>query len=370
VKEKPKNRVAVRVLVGLGTLFTVLAIFSIWAERQALDTQEWGNTSSKLLDDKDVQDALSVYLADQLFNNVDVQAKIAEQLSPRAQPLAGPITGALHQAATAAAERALAVSKVQEAWKAANLAAHGELLDVINDKGQFTSTGGGDVTLELEPLVAEIADDLGIGADVADKIPPDAGSLVILHSDSIETAQKIAKLIKGLAVVFTILALAGFALAIYLAPGRRPGTIIWCGLGLIFAGIVVFAIRHIAGQEVVDALVVNDSATDAGNAVWSIGTSLLTSIATTVIVYGVLFVIAGWLASATSSARWARKQLAPVLRDRAALVYGLLVAAALIYFAFAPTHGLRAVLTIVILTGLAAAGVNALRKQTDAEFPA
>jgi hypothetical protein len=89
-----------------------------------------------------------------------------------------------------------------------------------------------------------------------------------------------------------------------------------------------------------------------------------------VIVYGVLFMIAGWLASATASAKWARKQLAPVLRDHATFVYGLLVAAALISYAFAPTHGLRAVVTLLILAGLAALGINALRKQSDAEFPA
>jgi hypothetical protein len=369
VTEKPKNRIAVRVLIGLGTLLTILAIFSIWAERQALDTTEWGNTSTKLLDDKDVQVALSAYLTNELFNNVDVQAQIAARLPPRTAALAGPITGALHQAATTAAEHALALPQVQEAWKAANIAAHHELLDVINDKGQFTSTGGGDVVLELKPLVTELTSQLGISADVADKLPPDVASLTILHSDSIQTAQTVAKLIKGLAVVLTILALACFALAIYLSD-RRPGTIVWCGIALIFAGIVVFALRHVAGKAVVDALVVNDSATAAGNSVWSIGTSLMTSIATTVIAYGVLFVIAGWLASATASARWARKQLAPVLRNHGALVYGLLVAAALIYFAFAPTHGLRAVLTLLILAGLAAVGINALRKQTDAEFPA
>jgi hypothetical protein len=370
VTEKPKNRIVVRVLIGLGTFLTILAIFAVWADRQALDSTEWGNTSSKLLKNKNVQVALSNYLTDQLFANGEVQAEIAAQLPPRAAPLAGPITGALHQAATSAAERVLALPRVQEAWKAANLAAHHELLDVINDKGQFTSTGGGDVTLELKPLLAQVATELGLNPDITNKLPPDVASLTILHSDSIQAAQTIAKLIKGLSVLLTILALGCFALAIYLSAGRRPGTIVWCGIGLIFAGIVVFALRHVAGKAVVDALVVNDSATAAGNSVWSIGTSLMTSIATTVIIYGVLFVVAGWLASATSSAAWARKQLAPVLRDHAALVYGLLVAAALIYFAFAPTHGLRAVLTLLILAGLAALGINGLRKQTDAEFPA
>jgi len=169
-------------------------------------------------------------------------------------------------------------------------------------------------------------------------------------------------------VVLTVLALLCFALAIYLSQ-RKPSTIVWCGIGLIFAGIVIFAIRHAAGKAVVDSLVVNDSATAAGNSVWSIGTSLMKSIATTVVVYGVLFVLAGWLATATSSAKWARKQLAPLLRDHAAFFYAALAAALLIYFAFAPTHGLRAILVLVILGGLAAFGITGLRKQTEAEFP-
>ena len=367
---KPKHRIAVRVLLGLGTFLTILAIFSIWADRQALNTEEWVNTSDKLLDHPDVQAALATYLTDELYTNVDVQAEIAAELPPQAAPLAGPIAGALKQATNTAAERILASPRVDEAWSDANRTAHGELLDVINDKGQYTSTGGGDVVLELKPLVADIADQLGISAQIADKVPDDAGTLVILHSDGIETAQKIAKLIKGLAVVLTILALGCFALAIYLAQGRRPATIVWSGIGLIFAGIAVFALRHIAGQELVDSLVTNDSAKDAGNTVWSVGTSLLTSIATTAIVYGVLFVIAGWLGSATSSARSARKLLAPVLRDHAALVSGLLAAAALLYFAFAPTHGLRALLTVLLLAGLAAAGINALRQQAAAETSA
>jgi len=46
-------------------------------------------------------------------------------------------------------------------------------------------------------------------------------------------------------------------------------------------------------------------------------------------------------------------------------LYGFL----LLYFAFAPTHGLRALLTVLLLAGLAAAGINALRRQAAAESP-
>jgi hypothetical protein len=145
-------------------------------------------------------------------------------------------------------------------------------------------------------------------------------------------------------------------------------TVLWCGIDLIVAGVAVFVIRKLAGDALVNALA-NDTAKPAAHAAWSIGTSLMTSIATTVIVYGVLFIVASWLVSATASGRWARRALAPGLRDHPVWVYGLLVAVALVYFALAPTHALRAVLTLVLLTALAAAGLTALRRQTAAEFP-
>jgi hypothetical protein len=145
--------------------------------------------------------------------------------------------------------------------------------------------------------------------------------------------------------------------------------VLWSGIGLLIAGVVVLAIRDLTGNALVDSLVTNESATEAGDHAWSIGTTLMRGIATTVIAYAVLFMIAAWLGSATKSARKARGVLAPILREYPGWCYGALVLAALIYFAFAPTHGLRAVLTLTLLTGLAAFGLAALRRQTAEEFP-
>lgn len=41
---------AAAVLIAMGTLIAVLAIFSIWANRQALNTDNWVGTSGKLLE--------------------------------------------------------------------------------------------------------------------------------------------------------------------------------------------------------------------------------------------------------------------------------------------------------------------------------
>ena len=367
MKETP-HRFAVRALIALGTLLTVLAIFAVWAERQLLDTDEWVNTSSELLEDPAIRTALGDYVTNELSSNVDLEQAVAQRLPPQAQRLAGPIAGALQQAANAAANRAIQSGRLLNAWEEVNRAAHQRLIDLVEEKGEFQGEGG-EVALELKPLVEQIADEVGLPPEVADRLPEDTASLTIIRADQIETGKKLVNLLKGLAIILSILALGSFALAIYLSGGRRQMTVLWSGIGLILAGIVVLALRDLAGGAVVDSLVKNESATDAGNHAWSIGTSLIRSIAITVIAYGVLFVIASWLGSQMKSATSARRALAPALRDHAAWFYGLVVAAALIYYAFAPTHGLRAVLTLLVLGGLAVFGVNALRRQATSEFP-
>lgn len=365
----PPHKWAVRILIGLGTLLTVLAIFAVWAERQALDTDEWVDTSGELLEDEEIRSELTSFLVDELFTNVDVEALVKEELPREARPLAGPATGALRQVATEIAGAALDSAPVQAAWREANRAAHEILIAVVEDQGEVVSTAGGTVTLELRPLVEQVGDRLGIGADVAEKLPEDAAEVEILKSDELGAAQEVAALIRGLAIVLSILAIGSFALAIYLARDRRQLTILWVGLGFIAAGIIVYALRSAAGGAVVDSLAETEAVRPAVENTWSIGTSLMTDIANTVIAWGILFVIGSWIASPTKSGTGVRRALAPVLRERPGVVYGIVVVAFLLDLATAPSTGLRYLITAIMLYGLVAFGVAALRRITADEFP-
>jgi hypothetical protein len=354
--------VAVTALVVLGGFLTVLAILSVWVERQALDTNEWTKTSEELLADEDIEIAVSNFLVEELQANVDVKAGLEQRLPAQAQPLAAPISALVIQLADQAARRALSGPRLQAAWVEANRTAHEKLLDVID--GEV-----GAVDLELQPLVSDLATRVGLDPSVADRLPPDVGTIQIVDEDQISTVQEVAKAIKGLAIVLSILALGSLALAIYLAEGRRSAAILWSGLALVGAAIAVLAIRKAAGGLVVEELVVNESATAAGESTWEIGTSLLKSVAWTVLIFGILFSVAAWLGSEARGAKPVRKAIAPTLKDHPGLVYALVGFAALIYLALAPTHGLRAFLTVCLLAGLAFVGVSALRKQVSEEFP-
>ena len=174
-------------------------------------------------------------------------------------------------------------------------------------------------------------------------------------------------MIRGLALVTTLLALALFALAIYLSRGYRWITVLGVGIGLILVGVVVLILRDVAGNVVVDQLA-SDIAKPAGDAAWSIGTSLLASIARTIIVFGGFFVIAAWLASPHRSSVATRRALTPVLRDYPVAVWAVLGVVGLIYV-LTGIDSTRALLLRLVLLAMAGVGVYELRRTSIADFP-
>jgi hypothetical protein len=356
--------------VILGSVLAFFSVVSVWIERQALNTDDWVKTSKRLLEREEIRSALSKYLVDQLYENVDVEKEVEEILPGETKDFAGPVSGGLRSVGGSGAERLLESSTALGLWEDANRTTHEQLLAVLENKtGESTETENGEVTLNVGSLVTNLADQIGFGGQLAEKLPPDAGHIVILHSEQLKTAQDIAAAIKGLALILSLLTLLSLGLAIYLSSESRWVTVLFCGIGLVAAGFGVIVFRHIAGGIIVDQLVTEPSVEPAAEATWSIATSLLTSIATTVIVYGVLFGVAGWLASPTSSAQASRRALTPALRDHAPYVYAGLGIVVCIYFLSAPTQNLRSFLTALVLAAFAAFGIHELRRQSVEEFP-
>ncbi len=357
----------VKALIVIASLLTVVAIFSAWLQRQALDTDEWVSTSGKLLDQSEIRDALSTYAIDQLYANVNVENELKSVLPSDLKPLSGPASSGLREVAVQGAEQVLTTSRFQDAWKKTNTVAHRTLIEVIEDKGQFVGTASGTVTLRLRPLIIQVADEVGLGGDVASKIPADVGNIQVLSSDDLGLAQTVAKLIDGIALLTTLLVLAMFALAIYLAAGYRWIAVLGVGIGLIAASAVVLILRSVGGNVVVDQLAAADVRPAADQA-WSVGTSLLKSIALSTIQYGVFFMLAAWLASPARSALAVRRFLAPVLREYPAAVAGVLGLVAFIWVV-SGADSTRQLLLRLGLVAMAAAGVVALRKRAIEEVP-
>ncbi len=366
---KPWRRRTVKGLVVLGTIFAFLSVFAIWVERQALDTGEWVHTSGRLIQNQTIRTALSEYLVEQLYENVDVEKKFEEVFPGKTKEFAGPAATGLRQVAGPGVEKVLETGTAQSLWETANRTAHEQLIAVLENKKEAVNTANGEVKLNLGTLLTNLAGQVGLGQDLAEELPPDAGEITILKSEQLKTAQDIVVAIKGLALLLSILTFLVFGLAIYLTRGGRWVTVLFSGVGLIVAGLLVVVLRHVAGGVVVDQLVKQQNVKPAAEAAWSIGTSLMVSIATTIIIVGVLFSMAGWLASPTGSARGTRRVLAPALERYLPYCYGGLVVILGIYLLSASGVGLRTFLTVVVIGAMAAFGLHELSKQASEEFP-
>jgi hypothetical protein len=368
-QDSPRHPRIVTGLLLVATLIAFLAVFSIWVNRQALNTDNWVDTSGKLLRNDEIRAQLSNYLADELFASVDVQAELEKTFPPRLAPLAGPAAGALHQLAPQIAERALATSQAESLWADANRAAHETLLKILGDEGSTVSTANGEVTLDLSSLVSESGGQLGIAGKLASKLPPDAGKLTILKSDQLSMAQDASSLVRHLPIVLTLLALFLYGLAVYMAGPRRRQALRSVGFSFIVAGVLSLLLRRIGEGSVTDALARTDAVKPAVEAVWDIGTSLLVTVAVSAITFGILVVIAAWIAGPTRIARRLREEAAPYLRERGT-TYGAVALVFLALVLWAPVVAFQKPIGMALLAVLMVLGTEALRRQTAAEFPA
>jgi hypothetical protein len=357
-----------RILLVVGTLVAFLAILAIWISRQALETDQWTQTSSELLESPAVQTAVAGYLVDQLYANVDVTGEVRSALPPRAQPLAGAAAGALRRGAEDVTRRALARPRVQQLWEAANRQAHRQLVNVIEGGGTTVSTQNGTVTLNLKAMLDDIAARTGVGGRVAAKIPPSAAQIRILRSSQLETAQNIGSALKPLAAVLVVLMLACFGGAIALGAGRRRQALRSTGFALVFAGVAALVTQKILGNMVVDSLASTASLEPAVTDVWRIGTSLLVDAAQATIAYGLIVIVGAWLAGPMRLAVGLREAMAPYLRDPR-IAYGTVAGIVLLVLLWGPTEATRRPIPALILIALLALGVEALRRQVAREYP-
>lgn len=385
------HRAVVPTLLVFATLVGFWACFAVWVNRQVLNTDNWTSTSSRILADPQVQSVLGAYLVDELFTTVNVSERLHTALPSQLQGLASPLSAGLRQLADQAAPRLLASPKVQELWMQANRSAHGELVRILNGGGRVLSTQNGVVALNLHELVSQLAAQLGLESQLATAraklsggsgaaaraaaeqrlgiTAPSSGHLVIMRASQLKTAQNVVKAIKGLALVLPLVSLALFALAVWLADGRRRLTLRTTGWCFFAIGVAVLLLRRVAGDQIVTSLVADQANRPAAQAVWSISTSLLYDIALAMVAYGLVLVAAAWVAGRTRLAVFLRRVAAPWLREHAAGSYGVAGVVLMLVVLWGPTPATRQVLPLLGFAALGALGVTVLRRQTALEFP-
>jgi hypothetical protein len=358
---------AMWIVLVLAGLLLLLSAFAVWINRVALNTDVFTSTSSELLDNDAIRAAVANRAVDELFANVDVEGEIEQQLPQDYQGLAGAATAGLRQASYQIVDRALQEPVFQRLFKITLEQSHETLVQVLEGGGDRISTQGGEVTLQLRPIIVEAADRIGLGQQVADNLPANAGSVVILRADELDTAQNAFQLLKTLAWVLPLLTLIAFGVAVWLA-GERRRAVRGIGVVLIIVGLLGLVAANLTRNYVVSSLVAREDDRQAADNAWNILTDLMRGSFRLMVVVGILFLVAAWLAGPGRRALGARGWLAPLLQNRVWAYVGLGVVGLLLLIR-SEVMDFSRLLVVAALVVLGVAWIELMRRQTALEFP-
>lgn len=345
----------VKLTTLLVAIVTVLAVHTAWLDSQLLSTDQWVETSTEMLQNPEIQSAIAAFAVEELYANVDVEAELKKILPKDFKGLSGIAAGGLRQVADQGAEQALSLPQVQAAWERANEAFHVTFLEVIENRSDVVTTGGGRVELQLRPLIIEIADQIGLGSQARQNIPAAVGSVQVFDSSELETVQRVTRALEGLALIFSLALVLLVALSVYLARGWRWLALIWTAAALVIGSILVLVIQAVAQGQVVESLATPDLY-PAANAAYSIVTELLVSYAWTVVWAAVFLLFLAWLVSPASSSVTARRYLAVPFGRFPGATFGLLGLVGLVFLLLGASsqRAFLVHLLIVLLLGVAA----------------
>ena len=359
-----------QMLVAIATIVAVVSLFSIAVRVQLLDTDQWVSVSDQLLDEPAVTDALSAYLVDELYTQLDITAEIQGRLPEDLIGLAGPISGALRGPATTGAERLVTSDGFRTTWLTVNHNAHESLVNILRDETRpGVSATDGQVTLELGELLRIVGEKLGLSESTLERLPKDAGRVTIFESDELSTVQSTVQVLDFLSWFVLLVVVALYALAVYLDRDRRLERLQSVGFSIIGIGVFVLLLRRIAVPLVADSIVANPQRRPLANLIGYTATEIVQQMAWSAVVYGIL--IAGF-AGLLGSHRWARsvrRFLAPLFGASPGIVAGSTALLLLVLIVWSPGRAFKGWVTGMLLVALLIGGVIALRRSIQQDMP-
>jgi hypothetical protein len=363
-----KRIFAIWALIIVASVLVFGAAAEVWVKRQVLSTSAWVNASDKVLDQPEVQAALATYIVNEVYSSVDVKQELEDQLPEDLKGLAGPISAGLRTPATSAVETLLGSSQVRTLWTKVNTTAHEALVRILEDKTRVGSTSNGTVTLDLGEFVRTIAADLGIPQAAVDKIPADAGNITLFQSNELASMQKLVKVVQWMGLFLTIVIVAMYGLAVYLARNRRRRTLRNVGWAIIIVSFLLIAARRITGR-VVSSIITDPRYSPSGKVIYSILSELLANVAWALATYGAVIVVGMLIIGPSRPATAVRRFLAPAFNADRAVFWGGAAILYLIVILISPSPAFSLWWSVLLLAAIIGVGLEFLRRRSEVEFP-
>jgi drug/metabolite transporter (DMT)-like permease len=198
---------------------------------------------------------------------------------------------------------------------------------------------------------------------VVDRIPADAGQVVLVSSDELAEAQDAVATIEWASVLLFILVVALFVAAVVLARGWRRVALRNVGVAVLVVGLLLLVIHRLVGNYVVDNFVNVEANRDVAASVWLIATQLLRDIGRNSVAIGVLILLAAALAGPSRSATAVRRFIGPAVTGHPAVLWGGAAVLFLLLVLWAPLPVLETWWGALTAAAILAVAVEALRRR-------
>jgi hypothetical protein len=284
-----------RTLIVVAFVLVTLTVVGTWVRLVALESDVWSQTSTEVIEDPAVRSAVSHRVVDTIQDRVDIESRVEERTSDRADLLVAPLANIARQQAYEQINRALASQEFEDAWTQANVEAHQQVVAFIKGEESNLQESGGRIELDIRPLLTMAAERIGFGTRVVDRLPEQNAFIDIASADELDNVRGLIDTLQRTVQLVGFVALLMLLVAIWLGRDRIGSTVRWISLGAIVSGVSLVVIRAIGGEVIVRRVVEDPAYDNVAINVWHILTEQLLTVAVVIMVLGAIGLIAQWV---------------------------------------------------------------------------
>jgi hypothetical protein len=220
-KSRPLRRTlrssGIILLIAFAVALLTVANLLFWFGNTVVKQDRFVAATAPIIKDPVIQHDMSLYVTNNIFNNVDVQQTVEQVLPPRADFLAPQLTGQLKNYTQTTLQKILANPKVQDTWNQTLAKQHQRLIN-------FASNYQGSGNITVNDFYNQLDDRLAntkLAFLANKKLPAKIGEVTVVNATWLPAFHNLVVHIDTWRLITLILFLVSIIAAVWLSRNRR-----------------------------------------------------------------------------------------------------------------------------------------------------
>ncbi len=231
-------------LVVVATLSFVALNLSFWVKRTITNTDQFVATTQPLISEPAITENISSKLTQELFSNIDVEARLQQNLPENIQFLAGPLSSQIEGFTKSQINKTLQSDQAQQIWTEILRTSQSTIIAYLRN-----DANSGVITVNsLYNYANQNLDNSQISFLLNKNIPPKIGNIQLAEIKAVPQARTYLKYIERTPQVIALLLIVTIALAILLSKNKRKTGIIMVSILFITSLFMLLSVKIGADQ--------------------------------------------------------------------------------------------------------------------------